>query len=98
MNRGRELVGALATATAALAGGDASASSAARSAIAGIQQLYPNHIWKEMVFPMAQRLFTEAELEALGARFEQAEIDIGQDHDRFVAFADEMAALLGQAQ
>jgi len=98
--RARELVGALATATAALAGGDASASDAARSAITGIQQLYPNHIWKEneMVFPMAQRLFTEAELDALGARFEQAEIDLGQDHDRFVAFADEMAALLGQAQ
>ena len=98
--RGRELVGALATATAALAGGDASAGSAARSAIAGMQQLYPNHIWKEdeMVFPMARRLFTEAELDALGARFEQAEIDLGQDHDRFVAFADEMAALLGQAQ
>lgn len=51
-----------------------------------------------MVFPMAQRLFTEAELKALGARFAQAEIDLGQDHDRFVAFADEMAALLGQAQ
>lgn len=97
---GRERVGTLAAAIDALQGGDETAPAAARSAIAGIQQLYPNHIWKEdeMVFPMAQRLFTEAELEALGARFEQAEIDIGQDHDRFVAFADEMAALLGQAQ
>jgi hemerythrin-like domain-containing protein len=98
--RGRELVGALAAAIDALEGGDDAAPAALREAIAGIQQLYPNHIWKEdeMVFPMARRLFTQAELEALGARFEQAEIDLGQDHDRFVAFAGQMAALLGQAQ
>jgi len=49
-----------------------------------------------MVFPMAERLFTPAELDALNARFEQAEIELGQDHDRYVAFAEEMAALLGQ--
>ncbi|MGB5234831.1 MAG: hypothetical protein WBN85_06610, partial [Candidatus Macondimonas sp.] len=67
-------------------------------AIAGIQQLYPNHIWKEdqMVFPMAERLFTPAELDALNARFAQAEIELGQDHDRYVAFANEMAAQLGR--
>ena len=77
---GRERVGALA------------------AAIDALQQLYPNHIWKEdqMVFPMAERLFTPAELDALNARFEQAEIELGQDHDRYVAFAEEMAALLGQ--
>lgn len=96
--RGRALVGALAAATDALEGGDDAAPAALRAAIAGIQQLYPNHIWKEdqMVFPMAERLFTQAELDALGARFEQAEVELGQDHDRYVAFADEMAALLGQ--
>ena len=48
-----------------------------------------------MVFPMAERLFTPAELDALNARFEQAEIELGQDHDRYVAFAEDMAALLG---
>ena len=95
--RGRERVGALAAAIDAQERGDAAAPAALREAIAALQQLYPNHIWKEdqMVFPMAERLFTPAELDALNARFEQAEIELGQDHDRYVAFADEMAALLG---
>lgn len=96
--RGRELISALAAAIDALEGGDDAAPAAARGAIAGIQQLYPNHIWKEdqMVFPMAERLFTPAELDALNARFAQAEIELGQDHDRYVAFANEMAAQLGR--
>ena len=97
--RGRERVGALAAAIDAVDRGDPSGAAALREAIAGIQQLYPNHIWKEdqMVFPMAERLFSAEELAALHARFEQAEVELGQDHDRYVAFADQMAALLGQA-
>ena len=95
---GRERVGALAAAIDPLECGDNDAPAALHGAIAALQQLYPNHIWKEdqMVFPMAERLFTPAELDALNARFEQAEIELGQDHDRYVAFAGEMAALLGQ--
>lgn len=95
--RGRERVGALAAAIDALERGDAAAPAALREAIAGIQQLYPNHIWKEdqMVFPMAERLFSAAELADLHARFEQAEVELGPEHERYVAFADEMAALLG---
>lgn len=96
---GRGQVGALAAAIDALEGGDDAAPAALREAIAALQQLYPNHIWKEdqMVFPMVERLFTPAELDALNARFEQAEAELGQDHDRYVAFAEDMAALLGQA-
>ena len=96
---GRERVGALVAAIDALEGGDAAAPAALREAIAALQQLYPNHIWKEdqMVFPMAERLFTQAEMDALNARFAQAEIDLGQDHERYVAFAEEMAGLLGEA-
>ena len=96
--KGRTLVGALAAATDALENGDAAAPAALRDAIAGIQQLYPNHIWKEdqMVFPMAERLFSAAELAELHVRFEQAEVELGPDHERYVAFADEMAALLGE--
>uniref|UniRef100_UPI003F82C0B0 hemerythrin domain-containing protein n=1 Tax=Immundisolibacter sp. TaxID=1934948 RepID=UPI003F82C0B0 len=96
---GRERVGALAAAIDALERGDNDAPAALHGAIAALQQLYPNHIWKEdqMVFPVAERLFTPAELDALNARFEQAEIELGQDHNRYVAFAEEMAALLGQA-
>jgi len=97
--KGRELVGALATAADACAQGDRDAAAAMRSAIGGIQQLYPNHIWKEdeMVFPMVERLFSPDELEAMGQQFDQAEEALGQDHDHYVRFADEMAALLGQA-
>jgi hemerythrin-like domain-containing protein len=97
--KGRELVGALAAAADACAQGRADAVAAMRSAIGGIQQLYPNHIWKEdeMVFPMAERLFSPDELEAIGRQFDQAEESLGQDHDHYVRFADEMAALLGQA-
>jgi hemerythrin-like domain-containing protein len=97
--RGRERVGALAAAIDAVDRGDRSGAAALREAIAGIQQLYPNHIWKEdqMVFPMAERLFSAEELAALHVRFEQAEVELGQDHDRYVAFADQMAALLGEA-
>jgi len=96
--KGRELVGALAAAADAYAQGDREAVAAMRSAIGGIQQLYPNHIWKEdeMVFPMAERLFSPDELETLRQQFDQAEEALGQDHDHYVRFADEMAALLGQ--
>lgn len=81
----------------ALERGDAAAPAALHKAIAGIQQLYPNHIWKEdqMVFPMAERLFSAAELADLHARFEQAEVELGPEHERYAAFADQMAALLG---
>lgn len=98
-DRRRERVGALAAAIEAVDQGDPAGTAALREAIAGTQQLYPNHIWKEdqMVFPMAERLFSAEELAALHARFEQAEVELGQDHDRYVAFADGMAALLGQA-
>lgn len=97
--KGRELVGALAAAADASAQGHANAVAAMRSAIGGIQLLYPNHIWKEdeMVFPMAERLFSPDELEAMGQQFDQAEEALGQDHDHYMRFADDMAALLGQA-
>ena len=95
---GRERVGALAAAIDALERGDNDAAAALHGAIAALQQLYPNHIWKEdqMVFPMAERLFSPAELADLHACFEQAEVELGPQHERYVAFADEMAALLGQ--
>ena len=97
--QGRELVSALARANEAHAEGEAGAADALRAAIAGIQQLYPNHIWKEdqMVFPMAQRLFDAAETARLAADFAAAERDIGAEHERHAAFADELMERLRRA-
>jgi hemerythrin-like domain-containing protein len=97
--RGRELVAALAQANAAHAAGDAGAAAALRTAIAGIQQLYPNHIWKEdqMVFPMAENLFDAAETARLAADFAAAEREIGAEHERHAAFADALVEHLRAA-
>ncbi len=97
--KGRELVTSLATAAEAHAGGHSDALAAIRGAISGIRQLYPNHIWKEdeMVFPMAKRLFSPEELENMQLLFDKAEVELGQDHDQYVRFADEMALLHNDA-
>ncbi len=94
--QGRELVGALARANDAHAAGATGAAEALRAAIAGIQRLYPNHIWKEdqMVFPMAENLFDAAETARLAADFAAAEREMGAEHERHAAFADELAARL----
>lgn len=95
--KGRELVTALDEAVIAYDSGSQEAVDGLRAAISGIRQLYPNHIWKEdeMVFPMAERLFSQAEIENLKFEFEKAENELGQDHERYVAFADEMELLIG---
>ncbi|MBN1558758.1 hemerythrin domain-containing protein [candidate division KSB1 bacterium] len=96
--KGRKLVTALQEAADAYAAGQPEAVGAIRETVAEIRQLYPNHIWKEdeMAFPMALRLFTADELKQLKADFDQAESEFGQDHDQYVAFADEMERLLGE--
>ena len=93
--KGRQLVTALAAAADAYAQGSPDAVEALRGSISGIRQLYPNHIWKEdeMVFPMAERLFSPEELEGMQLLFDKAEVELGQDHERYVRFADEMARL-----
>ncbi len=97
--RGRELVSALARTNEAHAAGEAGAAEALRAAIAGIQQLYPNHIWKEdqMVFPMAEKLFDPQETTKLAADFAAAERAIGAEHERHAAFADELMERLQRA-
>lgn len=46
-----------------------------------------------MVFPMAERLFSREELENMQLLFDKADAELGQDRDRYVRFADEMALL-----
>lgn len=96
--KGRELVAALEKAADAYASADPDAPANLRQAIGGILQLYPNHIWKEdeMVFPMAERLFSPDELIKMKAAFDKAEAELGQDHDEYIAFANEMELLLGR--
>ncbi len=95
--KGRALVTGLDEAATACASGNQEAVDALRAAISGIRQLYPNHIWKEneMVFPMAERLFSQAEIENLKFEFDKAESELGQDHERYVAFADAIERLSG---
>jgi hemerythrin-like domain-containing protein len=97
--KGRQLVGVLDRANEAYAAGAAGAADDLRTVIAGIQQLYPNHIWKEdeMVFPMAMKLFDTDETAKLATDFDAAERELGKEHERFVAFANEMEALLATA-
>jgi hemerythrin-like domain-containing protein len=90
--QGRTLVRALAEATEALAAGRPEAGAAIADTVTQIDALYTNHIWKEddMVFPMVDRLFSVEERSALFARFEEAERDIGADHEALAAFADRL--------
>lgn len=90
--QGRELVTALAAATEALAAGKPQAADDLAATVGEITALYTNHIWKEddMVFPMVDRLFTDDEREDLFERFEQAEAEIGADHEALAEFADEL--------
>jgi hypothetical protein len=47
-----------------------------------------------MVFPMAEKLFTVEELAQMKADFDQVELELGQHHDAYIAFANEMEGLL----
>jgi hemerythrin-like domain-containing protein len=93
---GRKLVTSLREGTESYAAGDRSALQQIRSAIDGICELYPNHIWREdeMVFPMASRIFTQDELADLRRRFETVEEEIGQEHEVFAKFAEELEQLV----
>jgi len=90
--KGRALVTALSEAAEALAAGKPEAAGNLAEAVGEITNLYTNHIWKEdeMVFPMVGRLFTDDEREVLFKRFEQAETEIGADHEALAEFADKL--------
>lgn len=96
--RGRTLVRALADATDDYMRGEAAAVSDLRTAIGGILQLYPNHIWKEdeMVFPMAARFFLAVELDEIQQGFDKVQRELGEKQEQFVEFAGEMEKLHAQ--
>lgn len=88
--KGRSLVGALSDAIDALAKGEREALGRIRSAIEGICELYPGHIWREdeMVFPMVDRLLSSADRAELQRGFEKVEREIGGEHAYFERFAE----------
>jgi hemerythrin-like domain-containing protein len=54
---------------------------------------YPSHIWKEdyLLFPLAGRLLTLEDQQALAGKFEEVEHELGHEvHERF----EELAAKL----
>jgi hemerythrin-like domain-containing protein len=92
----RELVTQLSKRTDAYHRREPGAANALMAVIGDIGTLYSSHIWKEenMVFPLVDRLFPPADIERLAQRFEQAEKELGQDHDALERFAQNLA---GQA-
>lgn len=87
---GRDYVTALAeTVTRYAESRDAVGASAVATAIRHIVKLYLSHIWKEnnVLFPMAERLFSQEERQVLYDKFEEAERSIGMDHEKLAAFA-----------
>lgn len=54
----------------------------------------PNHIWEEddMVFPMVERLFSEADISKLYQAFQEVEArNPPNTHERFHAFAEHLS-------
>jgi hemerythrin-like domain-containing protein len=88
--KGRRLIKQIADALDLYAAGVAEAGITIADAIDGIVKLYPNHIWKEddMVFPMVEHLFSEADRSELYKGFQEVEAkNPPGTHERFHAFA-----------
>lgn len=92
--KGRHFVKQIADALDPYATGVSDAANTIADAIDGIVKLYPNHIWKEddMVFPMVERLFSEADRSELYKAFQAVEAKNPPDtHERFHAFAERLS-------
>lgn len=91
--KGRKLVASFHDAIETYASGESASEQRLITTIEAICRLYPDHIWKEdeMVFPMVERLFSAADIGQLRSDFDSAEARLGEDHDWYVTFADEIA-------
>ncbi len=79
--KGRALVRALAEQARAYAQGTPGAKGGLVETLRGIVDLYQNHIWKEdaMVFPMADKVLTEADQTELTEKFGEVDRAVGLD-------------------
>lgn len=91
--KGRKLVASFRESIEAYAAGESGSKAELVTAIEAICQFYPDHIWKEdeMVFPMVDRLLGAERIAELRDDLRKAEEELGEDHDSYVAFADQMA-------
>ncbi|MAK56286.1 MAG: hemerythrin [Pusillimonas sp.] len=87
--KGRKLVGQLEEGINLLETDEAQARQTLCEAIRGIALLYPDHIWKEdaMVFPMAERLLSDAEVNGLKVGFAEVEKTHAHHHQKHTEFA-----------
>lgn len=68
-------------------------SHSALSALQGIIDLYPGHIWKEdhLLFPMSKKILTTQQIIELDDIFKKVEREIGPDiHTRYISLANEI--------
>ena len=79
--KGRALVRALAEQAPAYAQDRPGAKESLLETLRGILDLYQNHIWKEdaMVFPMADKVLTEADQTELSEKFGEVDRAVGLD-------------------
>ena len=77
--KGRALVRALAEEALAYGQGKPGAQDSLVQTLRGIADLYQNHIWKEdaMVFPMADKILTEADQKELSEKFAEVDKSVG---------------------
>jgi hemerythrin-like domain-containing protein len=92
---GRAHIAAVADNIAGAVAGDAAARAVVAERLAGYAALLRQHIFKEdnILFPMADRVFSEADQAALAADFERVERDdIGEGaHERYTTLARQLA-------
>jgi hemerythrin-like domain-containing protein len=91
--KGRGMVGEFAEAIRAYARNEPSARASLVKSFRDLTAFYPNHIWKEdyLLFPLAARLLSPEDNQALAAGFEQVEAEIGADvQERLERFAAEL--------
>lgn len=93
--QGRQLVTVLAEGAEAYARNEPQAPDALMAVINNIGHLYSSHIWKEdnMVFPMVDRLFSAEDIKRLAERFEQAETELGEEHESLERFAESFSGM-----
>ncbi|HWR52856.1 MAG TPA: hemerythrin domain-containing protein [Bryobacteraceae bacterium] len=91
--KGRTLVAQFAEAIETYAGDGSAGRDALIAALAGLVELYPNHIWKEdyLLLPMADKVLSAADQKTLAEQFERVEAQMGQGtHEKFEQLAQRL--------
>lgn len=91
--KGRTLVGQLADATERYAADRSATRDSLIAALAGLVELYPNHIWKEdyLLLPMADKVLSGEDQKVLTEQFDRVEAAIGPGtHERFEQIAERL--------